>query len=130
MTFCLGQFITSRVNSRRFWPFKTLFFLSSKYHIFTLDSEWAVQAGPGHPAWTAYSEDQIRVSHQEEERSKFLYIHFIHLKEIFHIFSNIFVETSVDAQMGLYGIQAPCMYGHVRLSVKSPGLILGKLPSN
>ena len=40
--FCLGQFITSRVNSRRFWPFKTLLFLSSKYHIFTLHSEWVV----------------------------------------------------------------------------------------
>ena len=31
-----------------------------------------------------YTEHQIRASHQEEERSKFLYIHFIHLKEIFH----------------------------------------------
>ena len=31
-----------------------------------------------------YREDQIRASHQEERRSKFLYIHFIHLKEIFH----------------------------------------------
>ncbi len=31
-----------------------------------------------------YREDQIRASHQEEMRSKFLSIHFIHLKEIFH----------------------------------------------
>ena len=27
-----------------------------------------------------YTEDQIRAPHQEEERSKFLSIHFIHLK--------------------------------------------------
>ena len=31
-----------------------------------------------------YREDQIRASHQEQMRSKFLYIHFIHLKEFFH----------------------------------------------
>ena len=31
-----------------------------------------------------YREDQIRASHQEQRRSKFLYIHFIHLKEMFH----------------------------------------------
>ena len=41
-----------------------------------------------------YREDQIRASHQEERRSKFLYIHFIHLKEIFHTVESSIFDSS------------------------------------
>ena len=54
-----------------------------------------------------YREDQIRASHQEEERSKFLYIHFIHLKEIFHIFFNIFCRNFGGRPDGLIWHTSP-----------------------
>ena len=55
-----------------------------KYSRFSLEGSQIILIPCSESKTGRYREDQIRVSHQEERRSKFLYIHFIHLKEIFH----------------------------------------------